>query len=112
MWQELQACPPSKQFRVDLNADVGEECGQDAALMRCITSANIACGGHAGSAASMRETIHLARRHRVAVGAHPSFADREHFGRRETELPAAQITDLVISQIDALAIIASQEGIR
>ena len=80
--------------------------------MRWITSANVACGWHAGSAASMRETIHLAREHRVAVGAHPSFADREHFGRRELELPAAQITDLVIRQIDALASIAAQEGIR
>jgi len=101
-----------KAVRVDLNADVGEECGQDAALMRCITSANVACGWHAGSVATMRETIRLARGHRVAVGAHPSFPDREHFGRRAMELPTAQITDMVIRQIDALAGIAAEEGIH
>jgi UPF0271 protein len=60
----------------------------------------------------MRETVRLAREHGVAVGAHPSFPDREHFGRRAMDLPTAQITDLVIRQIDALASIAAQEGIR
>jgi len=97
---------------IDLNADVGEECGQDAALMRCITSANVACGVHAGSVATMRETVILAREHGVAVGAHPSFADREHFGRREMQLGPVEIADLVIRQIEALAAIASDEGIR
>ena len=97
---------------VDLNADVGEECGQDAALMRSITSANVACGLHAGDAATMRETIVLAGRYGVAVGAHPSFADREHFGRRELDLPSGQITELVARQIDALAAIAAKEGVR
>src|SRR5262249_16338714 len=97
---------------IDLNADVGEECGQDAALMRCITSANVACGVHAGSVATMRETVILAREHGVAVGAHPSFPDREHFGRREVKLGSVEIADLVIRQIDALAAIASDEGIR
>jgi UPF0271 protein len=99
-------------FRIDLNADVGEECGHDAALMRCITSANVACGFHAGSVATMRETVTLARQHGVAVGAHPSFADREHFGRREMQLLPDEIADLVIRQIDALASIVSNEGIR
>ena len=63
-------------MRIDLNADVGEGCGQDAELMRCITSANVACGVHAGDSAVMRDTVQLAREHRVAVGAHPGFADR------------------------------------
>jgi 5-oxoprolinase (ATP-hydrolysing) subunit A len=97
---------------IDLNADVGEECGQDAALMRCITSANVACGVHAGSIATMRETVILAQEHGVAVGAHPSFPDREHFGRRELHLDSAEIADLVIRQIEALAAIASNESIR
>jgi UPF0271 protein len=97
---------------VDLNADVGEECGQDAALMLSITSANVACGLHAGNAATMRETVVLAGRYAVAVGAHPSFADREHFGRRELDLPSGQITELVASQIDALAALAANEGVR
>jgi UPF0271 protein len=87
---------------VDLNADVGEECGQDAALMRCITSANVACGVHAGSLVTMRETIALAREHGVAVGAHPSFPDREQFGRREMQLESVEIAELVIRQIEAL----------
>lgn len=99
-------------FRIDLNADVGEECGQDAALMRCITSANVACGFHAGDDAAMRQTVLLARDQGVGVGAHPSFADREHFGRREMELSTTEIQSLVIRQIAALAEVASKEGIR
>jgi len=97
---------------IDLNADVGEDCGQDAALMRCITSANVACGVHAGSVAVMRETISLAREHGVGVGAHPSFPDREHFGRREIQLPSAEIADLVIRQIESLGAVAANEGVR
>jgi UPF0271 protein len=97
---------------IDLNADVGEECGQDAALMRCITSANVACGVHAGSVVAMRETVLLAREYGVAVGAHPSFPDREHFGRREMELGSAEIEDLVVRQVEALGSVATDEGIR
>lgn len=99
-------------MRIDLNADVGEECGQDAALMACITSANVACGRHAGSPTTMRETVLLAVDHGVAVGAHPGFDDREHFGRRDLQLPAEQITDLVVRQVDALASIAANAGAR
>ena len=99
-------------MRIDLNADVGEGCAQDAALMRCITSANIACGLHAGDPAMMRNTVLLAREHGVAVGAHPGFADREHFGRRDLHLPPGEITDLVARQVDALAAIAAAAGIR
>lgn len=99
-------------MRIDLNADVGEESGQDAALLQCITSANVACGRHAGSPTVMRDTVLLARDHGVAVGAHPGFDDREHFGRRDLHLPAEQITDLVVQQIDALASVAINAGIR
>jgi len=99
-------------MRIDLNADVGEECGQDEALMRCITSANIACGLHAGNRAVMRDTVRLARDHGVAIGAHPGFDDREHFGRRDLQLPPDQITDLVVRQIEALAEIATDAGLR
>jgi 5-oxoprolinase (ATP-hydrolysing) subunit A len=104
---DIKAC-----FEIDLNADVGEECGQDTALMQCITSANVACGFHAGDDAAMRQTVLLARDYGVGVGAHPSFADREHFGRREMELSTTEIQSLVIRQIAALAEIASREGIR
>jgi UPF0271 protein len=99
-------------MRIDLNADVGEGCGQDAQLMRCITSANVACGLHAGDSAVMRDTVLLAREHGVAVGAHPGFADREHFGRRDLQLPPREIEDLVARQIDALSTIAAHAGMR
>ncbi len=68
--------------RVDLNCDLGEGAGHDAELMPLITSANIACGAHAGDEATMRATVALAQKHGVAVGAHPGFADRANFGRQ------------------------------
>lgn len=76
------------------------------ALMPHITSANVACGGHAGDAASMRRTVELARRHGVAVGAHPGYPDRANFGRLEMALPAEQIAQTVYEQIGALSAIA------
>jgi len=88
---------------IDLNCDVGEGAGFDAELMPLITSANIACGAHAGDAFIMKATMALARRHGVAVGAHPGFADRENFGRRELRLAPAEITELVRAQVTALA---------
>lgn len=90
------------KHRIDLNCDLGEGAGHDAALMPLITSANIACGAHAGDAATMRATVALARQHGVAVGAHPGFADRENFGRRELALPPSEVRDLVRAQIEAL----------
>ena len=112
MWEELPGVFSDKADRIDLNADVGEECGQDAALMRCITSASVACGAHAGNRSVMRETVRLARECGVAVGAHPGFNDRENFGRREIRLLPEEITDLVMRQIEALADVASAAGIR
>lgn len=102
----------TSEITVDLNADVGEECGQDAALMRCITSANIACGLHAGNPAVMRETVLLAQKFGVAVGAHPGFDDRDHFGRRDLPLLPEQISALVAHQIEALATVAGSYGVR
>ena len=67
---------------IDLNCDLGEGIGSDEMLMSLITSANIACGGHAGDEQSMRQAVVLAQKHGVAVGAHPGFMDREFFGRR------------------------------
>jgi 5-oxoprolinase (ATP-hydrolysing) subunit A len=93
--------------RIDLNCDLGEGAGHDAELMPLITSANIACGAHAGDPATMRATIALAQTHSVAIGAHPGFADREHFGRRELSLGAMEIRDLVVEQIERLAGLAS-----
>ena len=95
---------------IDLNCDLGEGAGHDAELMLFITSANIACGGHAGDTATMRASVALARQHGVAVGAHPAFNDREHFGRRELPLEATEVAVLVGTQIQALQEIAFDLG--
>ncbi len=104
-------------MRIDLNADLGESfgawtMGQDALLMPLVTSANVACGYHAGDPATMRKTVRLARAHGVAVGAHPGFADLGGFGRREMQLTPQEIEDLVLYQIGALAAVAQSEGVR
>lgn len=103
-------------MRIDLNADVGESfgiyhLGQDAALMPLITSANVACGFHAGDPGVMRATLALARVHRVAVGAHPAFPDLAGFGRREISASAREVEDMVLYQIGALAGLAAAEGL-
>jgi UPF0271 protein len=103
--------------RVDLNADVGESfgawtLGQDPALFPHITSANVACGFHAGDPGVMRATVALAREHGVAVGAHPGFRDLAGFGRREIRVPPREVEDLVAYQIGALAGIAAAQGVR
>jgi UPF0271 protein len=96
--------------RVDLNCDLGEGAGHDAELMPYITSANIACGAHAGDEATMRATVRLALQHGVAIGAHPGFADREHFGRRALTLSDDEVHALVRRQITELQGIARQLG--
>jgi KipI family sensor histidine kinase inhibitor len=88
---------------VDLNCDLGEGMEHDAALMPLISSANIACGGHAGDDRTMAVAVALARRHGVAIGAHPGHADRLHFGRRERPLDPESVAALVLGQIAALA---------
>lgn len=87
---------------IDLNCDLGEGAGHDSELMPLITSANIACGAHAGDLATMRATILLAQKYGVALGAHPGFADREHFGRRELALEPDDVRALVAAQISLL----------
>lgn len=99
-------------MNIDLNCDMGENIGNDADIMPYITSANVACGFHAGDAVSMRETVRLARRFGVAVGAHPGWRDREGFGRREMSLPAEEAEALVREQVEALAAIARAEGVE
>jgi UPF0271 protein len=103
---------PDRAAHVDLNGDVGEGIGSDAALVPVISSANIACGYHAGDHNLMRLTVELARTHGVAVGAHPGFADRAAFGRREIELGSTEVESLVVQQIDSLAEIAAAQGVR
>jgi UPF0271 protein len=96
---------------LDLNADVGEgDPETDAALLLLVSSANIACGLHAGDARTMRATVTIAMRNGVAVGAHPGFDDREGFGRRPQQLTADEIGELVLRQLGALDAIARAEG--
>ncbi len=95
---------------IDLNADLGEGGSEDAALLGLISSANIACGGHAGDEETMRRTIDLAIASGVAVGAHPGYEDREHFGRMAMAFPLGMVTDLVARQVEKLAKIATEAG--
>ena len=102
---------------IDLNADLGEYTGldgpaRDAAIMDVVTSANIACGVHAGDLDVMKRTVDLAARRDVAIGAHPSFPDREGFGRREMNIPAAELEDQIASQIEALSECCVATGVR
>ncbi len=99
--------------RVDLNCDMGElpemlADGSQEALMKFVSSANVACGGHAGDEEMMRATIEQAMRHGVAVGAHPGYEDRENFGRAALNLSAEEIRDSVYRQVVSLAKIAEK----
>lgn len=104
-------------MQIDLNSDLGESfgawtMGDDTALMTSITSANIACGVHAGDPSVLRRTIRLAATHGVAVGAHPGFADLAGFGRREMQVATDELEDLVLYQLAAVAGVARAEGVR
>lgn len=101
---------PSPATTIDFNCDLGEGVGDDAALMPHISSASIACGWHAGDAATMRDTVALCVAHGVAIGAHPSLADREHFGRRTQETTADAAYALTLYQIGALAAFVRAAG--
>ncbi len=97
-------------MKIDLNADLGEGCGNDAALLQLVSSANIACGFHAGDAQTMLTCVREALRNGVAVGAHPSFPDRENFGRSAMQLPAEMVYAQTLYQVGALAAIVRAEG--
>jgi UPF0271 protein len=102
---------------IDLNCDMGElpeaiADGTQEALMRSITSVNIACGGHAGDEQTMKTTIEQALRWKLAIGAHPGYPDRANFGRLELKIPADEIASSVFEQVQALAQVASHCGAR
>jgi UPF0271 protein len=98
--------------RIDLNCDMGEGAGSDPLLMPLVTSANVACGFHASDPATMRRTVRLAREHGVAVGAHPSYADRGGFGRRRVDATPEGVRDDVLYQVGALWALCRAEGVR
>jgi len=100
------------KLSVDLNADLGEGSGHDAELFELISSANIATGFHAGDSDTMHAAISAAMQHGVAVGAHPSFFDRENFGRKELKVPNEEVFDAVAYQLGIFQAIASALGVR
>ncbi|MBP3958879.1 LamB/YcsF family protein [Gemmata sp. G18] len=89
-------------MEIDLNADLGEGAGFDAELMPLITSANVCCGAHAGGPNEIASTLALAKQFGVTIGAHPGYADREHFGRRELDLTSGEIAHGCLYQLGAL----------
>ena len=87
---------------IDLSADLGEGSPGEDEIWPLINSANVACGGHVGDEASMRDAVRLAREHHVKLGAHPSYPDREHFGRRSLAIAPDALRESLIAQISAL----------
>ncbi len=97
---------------IDLNSDLGEsygpwQMGDDSSMLRIVSSANIACGGHASDPNTMAATIRLAKENNVAIGAHPGFVDKEAFGRRLIPMSATDVESLIASQVGALIGIAN-----
>lgn len=95
---------------IDLNADLGEGGAYDAEILQIVSSANIACGGHTGDQQSMREAVRLAKAHKVAIGAHPSFVDRVNFGRSAQNPHPDLLFQQLCEQVSQLANIAKQEN--
>src|SRR5262245_62444456 len=104
--------PRKQSMEIDLNADLGEGAGFDAELMPLVTSANVCCGLHAGSPGEIARTLALAHKHGVAIGAHPGYADREHFGRRELALGNQELVALCVYQLGALDAVAGALGLE
>jgi UPF0271 protein len=98
-------------MKFDLNADLGEGSGADEALLDVISSASIACGGHAGDEITMHVALRAAKARGVVVGAHPGFADRENFGRRRLALPPEELDAQVRGQVRTLVEIGEEEGV-
>ena len=100
------------RLSIDLNADLGEGAGHDEELFELISSANIATGFHAGDSDSMHAAVSAAKKHGVAVGAHPSFFDRENFGRKELKVNNQELFDAVVYQLGIFQAIASAVGVQ
>ncbi|HET9521102.1 MAG TPA: LamB/YcsF family protein, partial [Candidatus Limnocylindrales bacterium] len=104
-------------MRIDLNADVGESfgawsLGDDAALIPLLTSANVACGAHAGDPLTIERTVRLAARHGVAVGAHPGYPDLAGFGRRDLDMAPAELEASIVHQVGGVLAFARDAGVE
>ena len=104
-------------MEININCDLGESSKlhstkNDPLLLEIVNSANIACGYHAGDKPTMEKTIEISKKNKVSIGAHPSFNDPEHFGRKRRNLPSSEINKLVIDQINILSSIADDKGMK
>jgi len=104
-------------MEININCDLGESSKlhstkNDPLLLNIVNSANIACGYHAGNRASMEKTIEISKKNKVSIGAHPSFNDKENFGRKKLNLSPVEITALVIDQVNILSEIAEKKEIK
>ncbi|WGK64111.1 5-oxoprolinase subunit PxpA [Croceiramulus getboli] len=97
---------------IDINADVGEGVGNEELLFPYLSSCNIACGGHAGDEQSMRAMVRLAKQYNLKIGAHPSFLDRKHFGRKIILTDGPDLRDTITTQITTLLDICKEEGVE
>ena len=97
-------------MQVDLNCDLGEGMPTDEQIIPLITSANIACGFHAGDIETMKRTIELCLINNVAIGAHPSWPDKENFGRKEMQRSSAEVYSIVIEQLNTLSQLTKEQG--
>jgi 5-oxoprolinase (ATP-hydrolysing) subunit A len=104
---------PNTPRSIDLNADVGEGCPNDWLLLDgdLVTSASVACGGHAGDPAVIRQTLGYARDRGIPVGAHPGYPDREHFGRREQSMSSDAVTAMILDQAAFLIELGAELGV-
>tara|TARA_B100000579_G_scaffold195170_1_gene159530 strand:+ start:106 stop:879 length:774 start_codon:yes stop_codon:yes gene_type:complete len=104
-------------MEININCDLGESSKlhtteNDPILLKIVNSANIACGYHAGDKPTMEKTIEISKKNKVSIGAHPSFDDKENFGRKRINLPSADIKKLIIDQINILNNIANDKGMK
>ncbi|ARV08801.1 lactam utilization protein LamB [Winogradskyella sp. PC-19] len=102
----------SSNLKIDINADVGEGLGNEMSLMPYLSSCNIACGGHAGDFETMKAVVRLAKKHQVKIGAHPSFPDKENFGRLDMKLTSEVLFDSLKYQVEDLLIVLKSENLE
>src|SRR5689334_20357296 len=93
---------PPRRRAIDLNADLGEGCAWDELLLDRVSSASVCCGAHAGDRKTILRTLRAAREREVVLGAHPGYADRESFGRKERAMSAGEVEGLIRSQVGQL----------
>ena len=102
----------TKTYSIDINADLGEGIGNEEMLMPFLSSCNIACGGHAGDRSIMQKVLKLTKQHNVKVGAHPSFPDRENFGRKIIDIEPTELRKSLLCQIQTLKTLADELGLE